>query len=110
MFYALFIPLQFNSIGFYSTFEKTTTAVKITVRNFYGDDNDNQKKKENDAFDLHSFLPHTKDGDSNYYNDFEVVLLYTFYTRSVPLYPGNDPLRMPGNLRYCVSIQQDSSQ
>ena len=72
MFYALFIPLQFNSIGFYSTFEKTTTAVKITVRNFYGDDNDNQKKKKkkgNDAFDLHSFRPHTKDGDSNYYND-----------------------------------------
>ena len=28
-----------------------------------------KKKKENDAFDLHSLLPHTKDGDSNYYND-----------------------------------------
>ena len=42
----MFIPLQFNSIGFYSTFEKTTTAVKMTVWNFYGDDNDNQKKKK----------------------------------------------------------------
>ena len=28
-----------------------------------------KKKKENDTFDLHSLLPHTKDGDSNYYND-----------------------------------------
>ena len=28
-----------------------------------------KKKNENDAFDLHSLLPHTKDGDSNYYND-----------------------------------------
>ena len=27
------------------------------------------KKKENDAFDLHSLLQHTKDGDSNQYND-----------------------------------------
>ena len=27
------------------------------------------KKKENDAFDLHSLLQHIKDGDSNYYND-----------------------------------------
>ena len=37
----------------------------------YGDDNDNhkKKKKENDAFDLHSLLPYTKDGDSNYYSD-----------------------------------------
>ena len=28
-----------------------------------------KKKKENDAFDLHSLLPYTKDGDSNYYSD-----------------------------------------
>ena len=27
------------------------------------------KKNENNAFDLHSFLPHTKDGDRNYYSD-----------------------------------------
>ena len=27
------------------------------------------KKNEKDAFDLHSLLPHTKDGDRNYYND-----------------------------------------
>ena len=28
-----------------------------------------KKKKENDDFDLHSLLQHTKDGDSNHYND-----------------------------------------
>ena len=31
------------------------------------------------------------------------------HKKSAPLYLGNDALRMSGNLRYCVSIQQDSS-